>query len=254
VSATDGIRRLDEYRLFAHLIRINEKLNYPEFSNDGQYLKVYKLDNLRSATGSPQDDSENLFTARMLLLLESQCLANQELYERSIDVIIDNYCRDEDGRQEFRPLFLLNDLLRYWRTLCLNYEQIRKDAGRPWRKKNANLKFSRMLTVFATVLPLIARERFSASNLKTLCRLTPMQRLVSGLDTLGDRTLQKEFRYFLQSYEGFLALKEDEQIKDALDPSMRKELNQKAARFSRFLHRALMHSRVDLDYRRYLVI
>lgn len=254
VAAGNGIRRLDEYRLFAHLIRINEKLQYPEFSNDGQYLKVYKLDDLKSATGSPQDDSENLFTARMLLLLESQCLANQPLYDKCIDLIVDNYCRDEDGRQSFRPLFLLNDLLRYWRTLCLNYEQIRKDTERPWRKKNANLKFSRMLTVFATVLPLVTRTRFSAANLKALCRLTPIQRLVSGLELLGDSTLLKEFRVFLESYEMFLVLKEDERIKDALEPTTKVELEERAKRFARFLHKAVVNRRIDADYRRYLVI
>ena len=69
------------------------------------------------ALGGPQDDSENLFTARMLLLLEARCVCNQPLYDDIVDKILKHYFRDSRGKSTFRPLFLLNDLLRYWRTL-----------------------------------------------------------------------------------------------------------------------------------------
>ena len=51
---------------------INERLVFPPFSNDGEYLKVYFMEDLSSRTGSPRDDGDNLFTTRMLLMLESQ--------------------------------------------------------------------------------------------------------------------------------------------------------------------------------------
>ena len=47
--------------------------------------------------------------------------------------------------------------------MCLNYELIRDDPKKPWRKKNINLKFSRMLTVFGTVLPIIAKPATTAA-------------------------------------------------------------------------------------------
>ena len=64
--------RLCEYTLFAHLIRSNEELSFPPFSNDGEYLKIHFLEDLKKGTGSRRDDSENLFTVRMLLMLKSE--------------------------------------------------------------------------------------------------------------------------------------------------------------------------------------
>jgi len=41
----DSLRsRLCEYQLFAQLIGINDRLKLPEFSNDGEYLKVHFID------------------------------------------------------------------------------------------------------------------------------------------------------------------------------------------------------------------
>ncbi len=145
--------------MLATAIDINRELKYESFSNDGEYLKIHSLDYMLETLGAPQDDSENLFTTRMLLLLESRCVFNEPVYDNAISTILDHYFRDNRGKASFRPLFVLNDILRYWRTLCLNYELTRDDPDKPWRKKNINLKFSRMLTIFGTVLPLIAKTR-----------------------------------------------------------------------------------------------
>lgn len=258
-SATSGLSRLDEYTLFSVLIAKNNKLGYPEFSNDGRYLNVYHLDDLKSKTGSPSDDSENLFTTRMLLLLESRPVFNELLYDESVRSIAEHYCRDQAAHDSFKPLFVLNDLLRYWRTLCLNYEEIRHDPKRKWRKRNVNLKFSRMLTVFATVLYLITTRNISQTQLYELRKLTPLERLATGLDNLRLNVedydkVSKEFDDFLESYSGFLKLKEDEKIKDTLEVDTKAELDRRAERFSQFLYEVLMHANVSADYRKYLVI
>ena len=173
---------LDSLRAVAHAITINEFLGYPNFSNDGKYLKVCELRRMLETLGSPQDDNENWFTVRMLLLLESQWICNERLYEAVTEKITAHYFRDSRGKQSFRPLFLLNDILRYWRTLCLNYELARDDQEKPWYKKNINLKFSRMITIFGTVLAIITKPQFiiglyvdwslclTRENLKTIIR------------------------------------------------------------------------------------
>ncbi len=146
-----------ERELICRIDRVNKDLGCEPFSNRS-YIKVYRLTELLKHTGSPQDDSENSLTVRMLLLLESTYLGNPEAYRRVRRQILLQYFRDERGKDSYRPLFLLNDVLRYWRTLCLNYEQLRHDFNRPWWKKNANLKFSRMITVFATVAALTVED------------------------------------------------------------------------------------------------
>ena len=252
----EGRRKsLQEIRLLAHAINVNETLNYGPFSNDGQYLKVYSLDKMLQSLGAPSDDSENLFTARMLMLLESRCVCNDKIYNESLKKIINHYFRDHRGKQSFRPLFLLNDLLRYWRTLCLNYEQIRDDPDRPWRKKNINLKFSRMLTVFGTVLPIVISEMNSASEVRKLVSLSPHERFAQGLDKLGDNSLLKEYNGFLDDYESFLSLKETMGDAGALtDQELDRETRAAANRFSDFFYKVTTHNRVNTELKKFLVL
>ncbi|MGE0044077.1 MAG: nucleotidyltransferase domain-containing protein [Vicinamibacterales bacterium] len=126
-EARSHTSRLREYTLFAELIQLNSSLGFPEFSNDGQFLKICPIKDLIEATGSARDDSDNLFTTRLLMVLESAPLLNPERFAVQLRLVADNYYRDNRSKKSFRPLFLLNDLLRYWRTLCLNYEERRHD-------------------------------------------------------------------------------------------------------------------------------
>jgi predicted nucleotidyltransferase len=245
--------RLAEYTLFGELIQINKELGLPPFSNDGEYLKIHFLEDLEKLTGSRHDDSENQFTTRMLLILESEPLLNSGIYERHLRHVLGHYYRDEVGKRSFRPLFLLNDLLRYWRTLCLNYEERRHDQTKPWRKKNVNLKFSRMITVFSAVMPLIAMPTPKVPDVVAMCRQTPLRRLARSLDSLGDPRLFATWPKVLDLYEEFLTWKEDEEIER--DLSTKEALvRQHAETLSTFLYDALNHSTIRPEYRRYLVL
>ena len=209
-------KRLFRVSLFSEMIRINERLRFPPFSNDGEYLKIAFMDDLKSRTGSRLDDSENLFTTRMLLILEGRFVANETVYRKHLRDILHLYYRDRDETTSFKPIFLLNDLLRYWRTMCLNYEERRHEPNQPFRKKNVNLKFSRMLTVFGTVLPLVARPADSVSTVEDLCEKTPLERLATGLDILGDEALIHRWHRILDIYEEFLSWKEKNDVETFL--------------------------------------
>ena len=249
------LKRLTEVRLLAHAIEVNEKLQYGPFSNDGKYLKVYSQDAMLGALGASHDDSENLFTARMLLLLESRCVCGEQAYTESLERIIRHYFRDRRGKRSFRPLFLLNDLLRYWRTLCLNYELIRDIQGRPWRKKNINLKFSRMLTVFGTIFPLVASKMDSEDAVSKLVALSPHERFALGLDRLNDKSLLPRYAQFLDDYESFLCWKEmdNTELEGRLE-ELGKEARVVAGRFSDFIYAAVTNHALDPNMRKYLVL
>jgi len=245
---------IGEIEMMSVVLKIGNELEYPEFSNDGAFLKIHSSPKMLDALGAPKDDSENLFTTRMLLLLESRSLCNEGIYDEIIRDIAEHYFRDSRGKKSYRPLFLLNDLLRFWRTLCLNYEIIRDEPNKPWRKKNINLKFSRMLTIFGTVLPLITRSEYNLDNLISLTKMSPLQRFALGLDNLNDKTLSNEFREFLDSYEAFLCWKETQ---DEYPDSNTKfdELSRNAARsFSDFIYKVVTHQIIDDELKKYLVI
>jgi predicted nucleotidyltransferase len=247
--------RIDTLDLLSTVININKELGYPQFSNDGQYLQVYSFPDMLNALGSPVDDIQNLFTVRMLLLLESRPIFNDKLYDLQITNALEHYFRDSRGKESYRPLFLVNDILRYWRTVCLNYELIRNDINRPWRKKNINLKFSRMLTAFATILPLIAEPASTKDCVYKWINFTPLERLAYGLDYLNDDCLKDHYNEFLAVYEEFLILKEHMGSKRSLDDaSVDTRTKYMEKTFSWFLHECLTHRNISKEYRKYLIL
>ena len=111
-EGTSSLSEISEILISARLIKICRTLELPEFSNEGQYLEVHSLNSMLKYLGGPEDDYRNYFTARLLLLLESQPLCNEEAYLKIIERIIEEYFRDYSTHErDFRPIFLVNDIL-----------------------------------------------------------------------------------------------------------------------------------------------
>jgi predicted nucleotidyltransferase len=118
-----ALSRLDEILVKAELIEVTRQLKIPEFSGDGRWLVHYSLYDFTHTLGTPEDDVTNTFTARLLLLLESCPLVEDAVYKEVTNDVIAAYWRDyEDHKSAFMPAFLANDILRLWRTFCVNYE------------------------------------------------------------------------------------------------------------------------------------
>jgi len=73
--------RLEWFRLIAAVIDVAEALEFEPFSKDGEYLKAHNVRRIGQQLGSRHEDAENVFTARILLLLESQFVVNEDLYD-----------------------------------------------------------------------------------------------------------------------------------------------------------------------------
>jgi predicted nucleotidyltransferase len=202
--------------LSACLIEATRKMGFPEFSEDGRYLDVHYLDHMEEVLGSPEDDSLNAFTARMLLLLESRPVFGADRYNRILSTVVNFYYRDfYDHAETFRPTFLLNDILRFWRTLTLNYEHARYEIRRlpedeqPDAKarsalKNYKLKVSRLSTCFSMVLHLASEEPpVTPDRVLELCALTPRERFMALRGT-GDSEADHLIDTLLTTYNAFL--------------------------------------------------
>jgi hypothetical protein len=168
-------------------------MKLPEFSGDGEYLEVHNIHDIYKEIGSREDDYRNFFTARMLLLLESRAIHNQELYDRMLQTTVDKYYKDfHEHEKNFKPVFLVNDVIRFWRTICLNYEHSRerKFSGNGLTReeiqikrnevhiKNLKLKFSRKLTCYSFLLSVLYSDKvLKQENILEIIKLTPLQRL-----------------------------------------------------------------------------
>jgi hypothetical protein len=180
------LRHLDEICVKAELIKASRGEGFPEFSGDGEYLVHHTVHDLVAKLGTSDDDSQNTFTARMLLLLESRPLVGEEVYRQALDDVIAPYWGDyEDHAEDFVPSFLANDILRMWRTFCVNYEA-RTKRDPPVKKakrklKNYKLKHSRLLTCYFALAYLLdvhrANGTVSPADARTMASLTPTERL-----------------------------------------------------------------------------
>ncbi len=202
-------RRTNELRLFGRLIEKVEELDFPKLSNDAQYLQSHETAKVLKHLGSAVDDSRNYFTTRMLLLLESKPLYGEKSYERVMRAMLRSYYRDYPTHEEnFRPWFLMNDIMRFWKTLLLNYENKRNRGDDPAdprpRTKNFKLKYSRATTCFATICAVgSARGSVGQDELLEIVSVTPRERLLrvaEDIPALGPdiSTVLEDYAWFLE--------------------------------------------------------
>jgi predicted nucleotidyltransferase len=181
-----GLDPLNQILVKADLIDAIRKLKIPDFSGGGEYLKYHTVSELIKSLGTPEDDASNTFTARLLLLLESSPLLGEQVYRRITNEVIAAYWRDyADHKNDFMPAFLANDILRMWRTFCVNYEA-RTKTDPPEKKakrkiKNYKLKHSRLLTCYSALLYLLAvfsrNKTVSPNDAVNMITMMPTERL-----------------------------------------------------------------------------
>ncbi len=234
VGKKPALRNLEEIILKANLIDATRKLGIRDFDGDGAFLVHYTVDELISYLGKPDDDANNTFTARLLLILESRPLLECSLYRDLTDQVVSVYWADYSGHQDdFTPAFLANDILRLWRTFCVNYEANtarnpeEKNARR--RLKNYKLKHSRLLTCYSALLYLLGcyahKSTVSPTAAAEMVALSPTQRLEWILDQSSLSMAHSKVADLLESYSRFLEgtdAPEKEMIERFLDPEIRK--------------------------------
>jgi hypothetical protein len=272
----DGVDRshlskLKEILLKAELIRASKELDFPEFSQDGRFLQHHTAKRLIQSTGNQFDDAENTFTARLLLLLESRPLVASEVHARIIDDVIERYWREfPDHYDRFMPAYLANDILRYWRTLCLNYEASTSEGitrnpsarDRAKRKiKNYKLKHSRMLTCYSAVLYLLfvygKNNTVTVSDAQQMVGLTPTERIEFVANDLNDAEPAELVVAFVEKYERFLevsGVSEEELIGRFSDDKEAHTLRDEQSEFGDLAYRILYSIGHDNRLYRRLVI
>jgi Nucleotidyltransferase domain. len=191
-----------------------------------------------------QHDTNRNMTQRVLLLLESKAIGTRtDAYERIIKAVINRYLEEDnqlltaDGGSYRVPRFLLNDIVRFWRTMAVDFASKQRDrGGNGWGTRNAKLRMSRklifasgLLTCFGCRLDPELHSRISPHNgaiklplvnhLSEYVALTPLQVMAK---TIRSQNVPEEVTHDLfSSYAEFLHML-NSPARDALD-SLRAE-------------------------------
>lgn len=129
----------------------------------GVFGTVVFCDHLVDRIGLDRDDNKNL-TRRMLLMLESVAVINEQAHLACRMRVLDGYL-DYSAKDYRPPRFFLNDLIRYWRTICVDFVgKEREGEGQKWALRNLKLGTSRKILFAGGLLPILLCHRYRAAD------------------------------------------------------------------------------------------
>lgn len=194
----------------AYRLRIkSEGLKMP--SHGGVFENPLRTTDLIKTIGGDKDTNE-FITRRMLFLLEGEWTFNQGLFEQTRTKLIERYVPNELSAQKL-CLFLLNDVIRYWRTICVDFEHKTASADKSRAIRLVKLRFSRMLLYLGGVAAVSQtgglEVKAKRQKLEALFALPTTMRLQ---EIFGD-----EMDAPLARYANFLGCLDDTKMRTELD-------------------------------------
>ena len=192
--------------------------------------------------GGQYDTNKNT-TQRILLVLESTAIGSRtQAYDRVMLGVINRYLEEDthllshDSSHYRVPRFLLNDIVRFWRTMAVDFASKQRDReGVGWGLRNAKLRMSRklifasgLLICFSAMLDPELKKQISAvkstdddavrsnlaNHIRSLVMLTPLEVLEKSVkDYSVERGVAEDL---FGAYGEFLAMLADEGIRKSL--------------------------------------
>jgi hypothetical protein len=234
----DGGANSDHLRISQEIQRVFKEAEYAEPGPTGIFGNMAFSHDVIHQIGGQHDTNKNT-TQRILLLLESCAIGKRtEAHERVIRGVINRYLEEDvhpltrDSARYRIPRFLLNDIVRFWRTMAVDFASKQRDrAGEGWGLRNAKLRMSRklifasgLLVCFSPTLDSDLNDQISTdkdaiklklvNHIRDRVRLTPLQILAKSISQFGvpDSTARELF----EAYAEFLGLLNNEESRNAL--------------------------------------
>lgn len=187
------------------------------------------------AIGGDEDTNKNM-TRRLLLLLESAPIdvsSSKIVHSRIINGILNRYVEEDanfiaaNQRKNKIPRFLLNDAVRFWRTMAVDYaNKYRVRGSQKWALRNIKLRMSRKLLFVSGFFmciswalqnpdpsdgPYITKRL--VSHLRDWTQRPPLESLAAMVE-LYDASLADEI---FGSYDAFLSLLNNRELRTLLE-------------------------------------
>ena len=165
--------------------------------------------------GLDEDDNVN-FTRRMLLMLESVPVTGTDAYRAVRSEVLDRYV-DESIKPYRPPRFFLNDVIRYWRTICVDFAGKEHEGPKKWGLRNAKLRTSRKILFAGGLLPILECFRFDLPYIRTYLEaqldLLPTDRIAESF--LVHEAIEPGARMF-GAYDEFVGRMDDVEFREEL--------------------------------------
>jgi hypothetical protein len=187
------------------------------------------------AVGGDEDTNRNM-TRRLLLLLESHAIGGQgsdDVRDRIVKAVLSRYVEEDssfirrDTRADKIPRFLLNDVIRFWRTMAVDYaNKYRARAGDKWALRNIKLRMSRKLLFVSGFFMCISwaleekldlEEFFVTQHLVDHLREWTQRTPLDSLATVVFRFAPHLATDIFDNYDAFLALLNDDDKRKGLE-------------------------------------
>ena len=129
--------------------------------------------------GTIAEDPE-VFGKRIQWLLDCQPIYGFAAYDRLFDAVLDWYAVVTGDPLRDEPAgYLINDLLRYFRAICVDCQWRGRDDPGSWRLRNLKLLHTRLVSCGALLVSLGASTRAGQKEdwLRRQLRFTPLERL-----------------------------------------------------------------------------
>lgn len=180
------------------------------------FCRPLSLRDLLANVGGPRDTNEHL-THRALLLTESAWLRDREASREAWARLYALY-RDGLTRGKWMAS-LLNDLHRYYRTVCLDYRHKIEEADKGWALRYLKLRHSRKTLHLSNLVLHCAGRALNApgdfdSWLAARLSEPPLLKIARAMHDLGDASASADL---WRRYERFLSLLGDAGTRAELD-------------------------------------
>jgi hypothetical protein len=211
--------------------------------NQGIFGTPVASQQLVQKIGLERDNNSNL-SRRMLLLLESVYATGEAIHEAVRVELIGRYL-DQSVKGFRPPRFLLNDVIRYWRTICVDFAGKEHEGPEKWGLRNAKLRTSRKVLFAGGLLPVFECARLERSQMPSFLeqqlRMAPTDRIAEAF--LRHQASDPGGRA-LGAYDDFLGLLDERAFRDELElvtreSSARSDAFSEATRLGKELERGL---------------